>query len=496
MNVVACDNNVLEGPRSQRSAAPTLKKNSVLTWASICSVANFLLNDALQISCLKQCTCVLNLFHLLLLFAIHGPSFVRQVEYNKKGASLCICAIPQCQLFNLVPSCIYQVQARAKSFPWVNTFRFYISFPLFQVHNIVFKLFLLILSITFTTSGIYQNQLWSFKAKSFEPWESRSSLDTAFFSPDSSYIFFFPPMPCAPWQLRRSFNFANYLTPHISPTHRVYSQRYTGYVVSGSADIGLWEFWGMVRWWTSSPREFIRTNSSSPCNNFYSWDFGWTSYISCEVENRWELWFWKLMQFSLIHFNGRPSNSLRWFNSRGLQVSFSIRKDVSVLSTTDIELLTPPSGERVAIFLQIEEAPENFKVARFIIDPTAREAQCALWGKKTIWKRELWTKFLIAKFSTYLKSQWSRLVKYLLYSLTNIGDWSISILLLIYKSYIGTTVTLQAMWTELLQMLFMKLCIFILITFLTETFVSEGYIGLVLIKAFARPVLYLTLAQT
>ena len=97
----------------------------------------------------------------------------------------------------------------------------------------------------------------------------------------------------------------------------------------------------------------------------------------------------ELMQFSLIYFNGRrPSNSLRWFNARGLQVSFSIREDVGVLSTTDIELLTPPSGKRVAIILQIEEAPESFRVARFIIDlttfvyrTTVREvvhAQCAL----------------------------------------------------------------------------------------------------------------------
>ncbi len=96
----------------------------------------------------------------------------------------------------------------------------------------------------------------------------------------------------------------------------------------------------------------------------------------------------ELMRFSLIYFNGRPSNSLRWFNARGLQVSFSIREDVGVLSTTDIELLTPPSGKGVAIILQIEEASESFRVARFIIDlttfvywTTVREvvhAQCAL----------------------------------------------------------------------------------------------------------------------
>ena len=61
---------------------------------------------------------------------------------------------------------------------------------------------------------------------------------------------------------------------------------------------------------------------------------------------------------------------------------------MGVLSTTDIELSTPPSGKRAAIILQIEETLENLKVARFIIDlttfihrTTVREvvhAQCAL----------------------------------------------------------------------------------------------------------------------
>ncbi len=61
----------------------------------------------------------------------------------------------------------------------------------------------------------------------------------------------------------------------------------------------------------------------------------------------------ELMQFSLMYFNGMPSNSLRWFNSHGLQVSFSNREDVA---------FTPPSGKRVAIILQTEETSENLRV--------------------------------------------------------------------------------------------------------------------------------------
>ncbi len=60
----------------------------------------------------------------------------------------------------------------------------------------------------------------------------------------------------------------------------------------------------------------------------------------------------ELMQFSLVYFNGTPSNNLRWLNSHGLQVSFAIREDVGVLSTIDIELFAPPSGKRAATILQ------------------------------------------------------------------------------------------------------------------------------------------------
>ena len=60
--------------------------------------------------------------------------------YDKKNVPLGTCAISQCQLFHLVPSCIYQVQAKAKSFARVNNFRFYICFPFSKYTTIVLKI--------------------------------------------------------------------------------------------------------------------------------------------------------------------------------------------------------------------------------------------------------------------------------------------------------------------------------------------------------------------